>query len=137
MDYQKMINWRNSLKEFGKTVGVEITKVDKGTAEGEVQLNETHLNPRGIVHGGCIFTLMDTVTACAAMTHGNAVTTSSCHVMFMRPVIQNSPSIKAVATEIKSGKSLLLYDSEVFSADGKLVAKATFTFFRLESKLNF
>ena len=130
MDFKELTNYRNASKGFTGYLGMRLTKIEDGYAEGEIEINENHLNILDSVHGGCIFSLIDTVGGSAAMSKGNFITTSSCNITFLSPAI-NTKKIKAVAKEVKNGKTLMVYDIELFDDNEKLIAKATGTFFRL------
>ena len=131
MNFDKLMEFRNSCQGFIDLIGLKITNISEGYAEGEIEINETLLNPFGTVHGGCIFSLVDSVGGTAAMTRGNVMTTSSCNISYLNPATNNT-IIKAIAKEVKNGGLLLVYDVEVYDGDEMLVAKATCTYVRLQ-----
>ena len=45
---------------FAELVGFEVFPESDGTGKGQLIVSERHLNPNGVVHGGALFTLVDT-----------------------------------------------------------------------------
>ena len=119
---------------FNRELGIRLIEVRDSFACGEIKLEEKHLNPFGNVHGGSIFTLMDTIGGVAASTQGNFVATSSSAITFLNPASKGDTLI-ARAEKIKNGKSLLIYELTVTTEKEVLIAKATFTYFRLPQKI--
>lgn len=132
MDYEQLRIARNEDKGFNKYLGFEYAEIKDGYARVELTLEPKHLNPKGEVHGGCIFSLMDTAGGVAAITKGNLATTSSAHINFLNS--GHCGKLVAVATEVKSGKSLMVFEVEVRDENEKLLSKGTFTFFRLNQQ---
>lgn len=128
IDLEKTLQTISQSPGFAKEIGVEITEAHNGHAEGVMQADARHLNPMGNIHGGCIFTLMDTVCGMAARSRGSMVVTSSANVLFLNAGAAGS-RLRAVATEVKNGRTLKVYDVQVFDAKEVVVAKASFTFF--------
>ena len=58
----------NTEGTYAVTGGMRLAELGDGWARGELQLEERHRNPMGIVHGGVYCTMMDQVagTACCA-----------------------------------------------------------------------
>ena len=131
MSFEKLLEFRNNCEGYIKYLGMKILTITDGYAEGEIEITGEHLNPFGSVHGGCIFSLIDTTGGAAAMSRGNITTTSSCNINYLNAAI-DTKKIKAIAREVKGGKTLLVYDVEVFSEEGELLAKASCTYFRLQ-----
>ena len=76
---------------FAELVGFEVFPKSDGTGKGQLTITEPHKNPNGVVHGGALFTLVDTVMA-AALTHGlsesEACATLQISMNFLRPVVE-------------------------------------------------
>lgn len=130
MTFEEMKEYKNTQSGFVKLTGINITEVREGFAAGEIVIREEHLNVIGIVHGGCTFSLADSVGGSAAMSRGNRVVTVSSDFHYLAPA-KDCVKIIAKAREIKSGKSMLLYDLEVEDDKGTLLAKGTFSYFNL------
>ena len=115
---------------FNEDIGIEFTNLENFCCEGRIKIEARHLNASGGVHGGCIFTLMDSVCGIAAFSSSNYVTTSSSNVLFLNQAM-NTQYIRTIAKPIKLGKSLKIYEAEVFDDADKLISRANFTFFVL------
>ena len=89
------------------------------------------MNPRGIVHGGCLSALMDTVAGIAACTDGRGCVTLNCSVSYLRAA-QNTKKVYCKATAVKTGRTVAVYQAELFDDDGTLLANGTYTFFLKE-----
>ncbi|MEW9078211.1 PaaI family thioesterase [Terrisporobacter glycolicus] len=135
VNYKKMMEHRNSLAGFAKEIGIKITSISKGYAKGEIDINKSHLNPGKSVHGGCIFTLADTVGGTAAWTRGNYVVTTSSNITYLNPAIESEKLI-AIAKEIKFGKKILVYEVDIWDDSERLIAKVTNSYYNIEKKLD-
>ena len=78
MTEQQKQAWLAALKEranqpgtYAVTGGMRLAELGDGWARGELQLEERHRNPMGIVHGGVYCTMMDQVAGSAACTRGS------------------------------------------------------------------
>ena len=47
--------------KFIELIGIRIVELDEGYCKGELEVTDQHMNPLGTVHGGCLYTLADTV----------------------------------------------------------------------------
>lgn len=110
-------------------------ELSEGSAKAEVQVNEDLLNPMGTVHGGCLFSICDTVGGTAAMTHGVAVTTTMASISYLNPA-PGKGILTAEAVELKAGNNLFRYDVFVRDEQGILVCKADLEYFKL-GELNY
>lgn len=114
--------------DFGGKMGIQIVDLTPGHCIGEVTLRDEHLNHYKIVHGGCLFTLADTVGGCAALARGKNVVTVSSNMNFLSPAI-NTEKLYAEATEIKYGSKIAVYDVLLTSDDGTKIADSTISYF--------
>ena len=133
MDYQKLREQRNQTNPFAQYVGIVITKIEEGYAEVELALRPEHLNPVGIVHGGALFTLADVVTGAATASFGTQAVTVSGEYHYLAPAA-GLEKVTAAARCIKKGKTIVVFDVEVYGKEGKVVGKGTFTSYRLADK---
>lgn len=93
-------------------------------------------NPLGLVHGGVVCTLLDTVTGCAMHTtlpQGVGYTSVEIKVNYLRPVTAASGPLTAVGTVVKAGSRIGFAEGKVTDADGRLVATATATLLVIEA----
>lgn len=95
-------------------------------------MREEILNPLGIVHGGCIFALADTIGGSAALTHGKNVVTLDSTIHYLSPAC-NTKKLIAEAKEVKYGSNIAVYEVNVFKDDGTKVAVSMQTYFITEA----
>jgi uncharacterized protein (TIGR00369 family) len=103
-------------------------EVEVGRVVFECEADESAYNPIGVVHGGLVCTLADTVAACAVHTTLDlAVTYTSIdlNVSYLRPVTVDSGVLRATGFVTKSGRRVAFSKAEIVDDGGKLVATAT------------
>jgi uncharacterized protein (TIGR00369 family) len=104
------------------------TKVDPGLVVFECTPDESVYNPIGLVHGGLVCTLADSVIGCAVHTTlppGVGYTSIDITVNYLRPVTLASGTLVATGRITKPGRRVALASAEVTDAAGRLVATAT------------
>lgn len=116
---------------FAKHCGVEILDAGEGCAVGRIVLEEHHGNPIGSIHGGCIFTLMDTVAGTAFASTGRVCTTLSSSIDFLNGAI-GSKILTAKAAPVRMGNHVAVFDVCVTDDREKLIARSSMTFYVLE-----
>lgn len=112
-------------------IGMEFTNVSPGYCRGELAVKEELTNPYGIVHGGCIFALADTIGGSAALTHGKPVVTVDSNIHYLRPAA-DTDRIIAEAREIKYGSKIAVYEVNVTNTNGDLLATSIMSYFITE-----
>lgn len=115
---------------FIAKTGVRITELKEGYAKGRIILDVSCNNPMDYVHGGCLFTLADTVGGHAAMSYGQAVTTLSAEIHYMNPVV-DSEYIEAEACVIKNGKTISVVEVTIRDDKGTDNCRLTLTFYKV------
>ncbi|MGD0376546.1 MAG: PaaI family thioesterase [Streptosporangiaceae bacterium] len=103
-------------------------RVEQGLVVFECVPDESVYNPIGVVHGGLVCTLADTVTGCAVHTTldaGTGYTSIDITVNYLRPVTLGSGLLVATGRVIKPGRRIALAAAEVHDEAGRLVATAT------------
>jgi uncharacterized protein (TIGR00369 family) len=113
---------------IGQLVGMRPTKVERGLVVFECTPDESVYNPIGVVHGGLVCTLADSVMGCAVHTTleaGVAYTSVDITVNYLRPVTLASGTLVATGKVIKPGRRIALAAAEIHDADGRLVATGT------------
>lgn len=101
--------------------GIRFTMAGNGHAEGEIVIEPHHLNPAGALHGGLIFTIMDTIGGFAARTLGVLPTTLTSNINYLRPTL-GTKKITAKADVIKRGKNVSVVRIDIFDDRDVLVA---------------
>jgi uncharacterized protein (TIGR00369 family) len=106
----------------------DIVELAEGRVEFSCVLDESVYNPIGVVHGGLVCTLLDTVAGCAVHTtlpQGMAYTSIELKVNYLRAVHATSGPLTAVGTVVKPGRRVAFAEGEVRDAAGRVVATAT------------
>ena len=120
----------NQPHQFSYENGIYVTKVEPGRAEGVLEVGPDSINPHGMVHGGALATLADTVGGSCACATGRRCVTAGSSMEFLRPA--SGKRITCVATPKKEGRTLSVIQVELYNDQGKLVATGTFTFYMME-----
>ncbi len=115
---------------FINYVGVEYGEFHEGYATGKLKLRPQLRNPFGSVHGGCIFTLADTIGGTAAMTRGSYVTTVSASIQYLYPA-KDTEYLTAEAEEVKNGRTISVYDVWIRDDKQNHIAKVTLSYYKL------
>ena len=106
----------------------DIVDLAEGRVEFSCVLDESVYNPIGVVHGGLVCTLLDTVAGCAVHTTlpaGVAYTSIELKVNYLRAVHASSGPLTAVGTVVKPGRRVAFAEGEILDAQGRTVATAT------------
>ena len=130
---QRRFDLFNSYDDFNRHNGLRLTDVGDGTATVEVTLRRESLNPRGMAHGGLIFTLCDVATGVAARTGGRTTVSQDASIYFLRPGV-NTEKLTAKGRVLKEGRTTGYAEAEVFNDDGTLIAKAAVTVHYLDDR---
>ncbi len=133
---QALLNRINEPGLFSAANGIQVTSVYPGGATGELTLSPGSMNPRHIVHGGCLSTLMDTVAGIAACSGGRSCVTLNSTMNYIRAV-SGGNKVFCSAECIKSGKTVAVVECQVKDETGKLVTSGTYTFYLKESLAEF
>jgi uncharacterized protein (TIGR00369 family) len=109
-------------------LGFRPVHVEEGLVVFECVPDESVYNPIGMVHGGLVCTLADTVAACAVhstLPAGLAYTSIDLNVSYTRPVTRDSGTLRATGTVVKPGRRVAFSKAEILDGHGKVVAAAT------------
>lgn len=109
---------------FRELLGIEITTVGKGYAEGQLSLEQKHSSRRGelIAQGGVAFTLADSVGGAAAISlEGRPTPTIDFRIDYLRP---GTDDLYAAGEVTRSGSETSVVDVLVTDADDNDVATA-------------
>jgi uncharacterized protein (TIGR00369 family) len=106
----------------------DIQEIEEGRVVFGCTLDESVYNPLGVVHGGLVCTLLDTVAGCAVhstLPQGLGYTSIELKVNYLRAVRADSGPLTAVGTVVKPGRRVAFADGQVLDAAGRLVATAS------------
>jgi uncharacterized protein (TIGR00369 family) len=113
---------------IARLMQMDIVELAEGRVEFSCTLDESVYNPIGVVHGGLVCTLLDTVAGCAVHTtlpQGLAYTSIELKVNYLRAVHLTSGPLTAVGTVVKPGRRVAFAEGEVRDAAGRTVATAS------------
>jgi uncharacterized protein (TIGR00369 family) len=113
---------------IAKLMRMDVTALEEGRVEFTCELDESVYNPIGVVHGGLVCTLLDTVAGCAVHTTlpaGVGYTSIELKVNYLRAVHTASGPLTAVGRVVKPGRRVAFAEGEVLDAAGRTVATAS------------
>jgi uncharacterized protein (TIGR00369 family) len=108
--------------------GFDITEVSAGAVRFTCAPDESAYNPIGMVHGGLVCTLLDTVIGCAVhstLPAGVGYTSIELKVNYLRPVHSGNGGVTAHGWVTKPGRRVAFAEGEVRDSEGKLLATAS------------
>jgi uncharacterized protein (TIGR00369 family) len=109
-------------------IGMRLVEVDVGKVVFESEPDESVYNPIGLVHGGLVCTLADSVTGCAVhstLEAGYGYTSIDINVSYLRAVTANSGTLRATGLITRPGRRVAFASAEIVDGFGKVVATAT------------
>ncbi len=120
---------RGLLSHFDALVGTEWIDDDPDDARVRVAVRDDLRQPVGLVHGGVMSTLVESVcsraTALAVLGDGMAAMGQSISVSFMRPITAGHAEVRARARH--RGRTTWVWEAEVVDAEERLCALAQMT----------
>lgn len=105
-----------------------IIDVEPGDVTFTCVPDESAYNPIGLVHGGLVCTLLDSVVGCAVqstLAAGVGYTSIELKVSYLRPVRHDSGELRARGRVTKPGRRVAFAEGDVRDAAGKVIAAAT------------
>ena len=115
-------------------LSMKIQSLDWGESHLEVVVQEKHLQPYGMVHGGVCASLVDAAAFWAVypqMSENIGLTTVEIKLNYLTPVSKGR--LMGRGKSIKIGKTLCLSEASVEDDKGNLVAHGTSTMMVLDS----
>lgn len=129
MNFELWSRIREEKNHFVHDMNVKLDYMGINTAQVSLMVEKRHLNINETVHGGVYMTLADTAAGAACMYLREIVTTMDLQCRFLAPT-RIGQCLVATANIVKAGRTVLVAEIDI-TADGKLVAKATTSFYRL------
>ena len=122
---------RRALRHSHATrfLGFSLEAIDKGWAVLRWKAGTHHKQLHGVVHGGILAALADTVGAMASYTvvpRGTAIATIEMKINYLEPVPVGR--VRAEARVLRAGRNFVVTECDVFSPAGELAAKALITY---------
>jgi uncharacterized protein (TIGR00369 family) len=116
--------------EFTEYLGFRTLGVQGGAFVIELDLEARHMSRAARAHGGVLFSLLDTALGRAVIDElppGRGCATVELKINYFRPV--QTGTIRAAGRCVQRTKSLAYAEGDITNAEGKLLARATGTFF--------
>ncbi len=110
-------------------LGMDIEDGEPGHAVARVEVSPDLLNPNGVVHGGVLFTMVDTAMGKATLSvldEGQLCASVEVQLRFLRPVAGGQ--LEAAAQVVKPGRKIVHLEARIHDGAGTLVATGTGTF---------
>jgi uncharacterized protein (TIGR00369 family) len=131
LDYLRAIQ-RGELPPapIGGLLQFDVAEVEEGRVTFTCRPDESAYNPIGVVHGGLVCTLLDSVAGCAlhsTLAAGRGYTSIEIKVSYLKAVRLQSGRLTAVGTVVKAGSRVAFTEGVVTDASGATVATATST----------
>lgn len=123
-----------SKSEFSEDMGIEYLGVIDGATTLRLDLAQKHMSRADRVHGGVLFTLLDSALGRSivnALPEGRGCATVEIKVNYFRPIQSGRVTAHGVMKELT--KSLGYAEGEVVNEEGKVLARASGTFFLTQS----
>jgi uncharacterized protein (TIGR00369 family) len=107
---------------------MDVVSVAEGRVEFSCVVDESAYNPIGVVHGGLVCTLLDTVAGCAVhstLPQGYGYTSIELKVSYLRALHASSGPLAAIGSVVKPGRRVAFAEGEVRDVEGRTVATAS------------
>ncbi len=133
-EYLKPILEHVNACPYFQLLSVQIKGLDWGKSHLEVDVQEKHLQPYGMVHGGVCASIVDAACFWAVWTQVEGevgLTTVEMKLNYLAPVSEGR--LIAKGKSIKVGRTICLAEALVENNEGVLIAHGTSTLMILES----
>jgi uncharacterized protein (TIGR00369 family) len=113
-----------------KLIGQTLEEVEEGRVVMKLEAGEHLYNPIGVIHGGALATLLDSVMGCAVHTmlpKGRAYTTLEIKVNYLRAMTVETGWVAAEGRAVHVGRRSAVAEGKAYDPAGKLVATASTT----------
>jgi len=114
---------------FSRTIGLKITKCTPELIEGTLEARPELSNRHGVLHGGAIMTLADTlggIGTSANLPKGAGTVTIESKTNFFAAVPVGDTA-RAECTPLHRGRTTMVWQTKITRGDGKLAAVITQT----------
>jgi acyl-CoA thioesterase len=107
--------------EASRMLGIEVLDYGEGWARAQLTVKDDMVNGHGTCHGGVIFSLADTVFACACNSWGRVAVAAGGDISFVAPARAGDVLVAEGRARARYGRNGI-YDVAV-TRDGELVAE--------------
>ena len=116
-------------------IGMRLAAIDFDSCRIELELDERHMQPFGIVHGGVLATLIDTATFWAGflrLPEDAGLVNVDLKLNYLKAVTQGQ--LRAEGHCLRAGRQISYAEASVFDEADELVAHGTSTLMALPGK---
>ena len=114
--WQDVTELANRPGTFTHGLGLHVTGIGDGWAEGELTAGDGMLNPLGIVHGGVYAAMMDHVAGTAACSRGSTCRTVNYDLRYLAPA--QPGLLRCRAESVRMGQQIVVMQVWVEDAQG-------------------
>jgi len=131
---EKKLRKLYEVNPFNQTIGGKILDIQEGYAKGSLPIDERYYNVYSGMHGGCLFSLADSICGIAAATYGHYVTTLNGNINYLVPA-KDCKEVICEAKVIRMGRTIGVIDYTLTGDNGVLFATGTFNYYALKEEL--
>ena len=124
------MNIENEQNGFLKHNDIIIEKADEKVSKVKMDITEKSLNPYGIVHGGLIFSMGDTVMGITVRKTGRNAVTLDASINYIKP--GTGKYLIATSEVLKIGKTTSVLKANIYNDQNELIAIMSSTYFFIE-----
>jgi uncharacterized protein (TIGR00369 family) len=120
---------------YPRLIGMRLADIGLDACRIELDLDERHMQPFGIVHGGVLATLVDTATFWAGylrLAQGTGLVNVDLKLNYLKAV--SAGALRVEGTCLRAGRQVSVAEARVFDAAGELVAHGTSTLLALPGR---
>lgn len=129
MKQDDRIEKASTLPAFPEMLGIELLEVTAERVVGQMLVTEVLANRNGVLHGGALISLADTLGGTGAVMNlpvGKATTTIESKTNFLRAIPMGQLAI-GIAVCLHNGRTSSLWQTTISRPDGKPAAIVTQT----------
>lgn len=119
----------DALLGFDRLYGLQLLECTEERARGELQVRDELLQPAGLVHGGVIASIAESLasmaTALAVFEQGSVAVGLANNTSFLRPL--TGGTVHAEAVRMHRGRSTWVWDVRFSDDEGRLCALTRMT----------
>lgn len=123
----RVCNYHNMLK-------IDVAALAPGESSLMIHVEERHINPQSVAHGGVTFSLVDTAMGMAIRTHNTVGVTVEININYVKPVVQGD-TIYSTGRVVSLGKKIIIAQGDVTNQNGELIAISRGTYYNRGKKL--
>ncbi len=117
--------------EYIRRLGIEILELSEDTAKGRMPFDAKKSNPGGAIHGGCLFSLADTIAGTLSFHRAGKYTVTVEGSLHFLSAAVDTTYVYCLAKMKRFGKTLVTVDVDITDDNGKLLDCGCFTYYRI------